>query len=85
MKLFIKLCLAALLVGFLTSPLIAKSKHGSEESVSQRQSYKEPSASPPGVPIPYPNTESQKSPAGAKKKTQFHDINIEKTLDKSSP
>jgi hypothetical protein len=85
MKLFIKLCLAALLVGFLTSPLIAKSKHRSEESESPRQSYKEPPASPPGVPIPYPNTGSQKSPEGAKKKTQLHDINIEKILDKSSP
>jgi hypothetical protein len=78
MKLIMKICLAALLVGFLASPLIAKSKHQSEEIV------KGPSAPRP-VPIPYPNVESQKSPTAAKKKTNLHDINIKKTLDKSSP
>jgi hypothetical protein len=85
MKLIINICLAALLFGLLASPSIAKSKHQSEETASSRQSYKEPSATPPGVPIPYPNVESQKSPTEAKKKTNLHDININKTLDKSSP
>jgi hypothetical protein len=75
MKLILKFCLAALLVAFLASPLIAKTKHLSGGTTRPSKSEKPSSAAPSPIPVPYPNvaspntkTGNQVSPSGVKEK-----------------
>jgi hypothetical protein len=64
MKLILKICLAALLVAFLSSPLIARTKQQSGGTTPPAKSEKASTAAPSPIPVPYPNAASPKTKTG---------------------